>query len=100
MWVGGSMLPMTSPNDPCFFLHHCFVDKIWADWQAAHPALGYEPQQRQTRPASSDALGANDDIPFWQVGGGAPVTFKPSATLDLTSLTDHRGTSGIQIAYA
>jgi len=29
----GSMLPGTSPNDPVFFLHHCFVDKIWADWQ-------------------------------------------------------------------
>lgn len=35
LWVGGSMLPMTSPNDPVFFLHHCFVDKVWADWQAA-----------------------------------------------------------------
>jgi tyrosinase len=34
VWVGGSMLPMTSPNDPVFFLHHCFVDKVWADWQA------------------------------------------------------------------
>jgi tyrosinase len=28
------MLAMTSPEDPVFFLHHCFVDKIWADWQA------------------------------------------------------------------
>lgn len=34
LWVGGNMAPMTSPNDPVFFLHHCFVDKIWADWQA------------------------------------------------------------------
>lgn len=33
LWVGGSMEPMTSPNDPVFLLHHCFVDKIWADWQ-------------------------------------------------------------------
>ena len=33
LWVGGSMLPGTSPNDPAFYLHHCFVDKIWADWQ-------------------------------------------------------------------
>jgi tyrosinase len=30
----GSMVPMTSPNDPVFFLHHCFVDKVWSDWQA------------------------------------------------------------------
>jgi tyrosinase len=34
LWVGGNMLPMTSPDDPVFFLHHCFIDKIWADWQA------------------------------------------------------------------
>jgi tyrosinase len=33
VWVGGSMLLMTSPNDPVFFLHHCSVDKVWADWQ-------------------------------------------------------------------
>ena len=25
---------MTSPDDPVFFLHHCYIDKIWADWQA------------------------------------------------------------------
>ena len=24
---------VSSPNDPVFFLHHCFVDKLWADWQ-------------------------------------------------------------------
>jgi len=34
LWIGGNMLAMTSPEDPVFFLHHCFVDKIWADWQA------------------------------------------------------------------
>ncbi len=33
-WMGGSMTESTSPNDPIFFLHHCFVDKLWADWQA------------------------------------------------------------------
>lgn len=34
LWVRGSMAPMTSPNDPVFFLHHAFIDKVWADWQA------------------------------------------------------------------
>jgi tyrosinase len=34
LWIGGNMAPMTSPNDPVFFLHHCFIDKVWADWQA------------------------------------------------------------------
>ena len=42
-WVGGSMLPGTSPNDPVFFLHHCFVDKLWADWQALHSTVPYVP---------------------------------------------------------
>lgn len=44
VWVGGSMLPGTSPNDPVFFLHHCFVDKLWADWQARHPDEDYLPE--------------------------------------------------------
>ena len=43
VWVGGSMLPMTSPNDPVFFLHHCYVDKLWADWQAKYPNKTYVP---------------------------------------------------------
>lgn len=38
LWVGGNMAPMTSPNDPVFFLHHCFIDKVWADWQAVQQA--------------------------------------------------------------
>lgn len=33
-WVGGDMLPGTSPNDPVFFLHHCNVDRLWVKWQA------------------------------------------------------------------
>jgi len=35
VWVGGSMEPGTSPNDPIFFLHHCNVDRLWNLWQAA-----------------------------------------------------------------
>jgi tyrosinase len=32
VWVGGDMLPGTSPNDPVFFLNHCNVDRIWESW--------------------------------------------------------------------
>ncbi len=32
LWVGGDMLPGTSPNDPVFFLNHCNVDRIWETW--------------------------------------------------------------------
>lgn len=42
-WVGGDMLPRTSPNDPVFFLNHCNVDRLWASWQARFPSAPYDP---------------------------------------------------------
>lgn len=44
VWIGGDMLPGTSPNDPLFFLNHCNVDRIWAQWQQNNPAALYQPQ--------------------------------------------------------
>jgi tyrosinase len=69
-WVGGSMLPITSPNDPIFFLHHCFVDKLWADWQVLH---GIETPYL---PPSGARLGhnLNDTMRPW--------TVSPAAVLD------------------
>jgi len=37
--VGGTMGSSASPSDPIFWLHHAFIDKIWADWQALHPGV-------------------------------------------------------------
>ena len=31
--IGGTMSSRESSNAPEFFLHHGFIDKIWADWQ-------------------------------------------------------------------
>jgi Common central domain of tyrosinase. len=42
LWVGGDMLVGTSPNDPVFFLHHCNVDRLWAEWQTTQ-RLPYAP---------------------------------------------------------
>lgn len=25
--------PIASPGDPLFYLHHTWLDKMWADWQ-------------------------------------------------------------------
>ncbi|WP_263170947.1 tyrosinase MelC2 [Streptomyces sp. SCSIO ZS0520] len=47
-WVDGHMATGASPNDPVFWLHHCFIDKLWADWQRLHPGSGYLPR-RPTR---------------------------------------------------
>lgn len=46
VWVGGHMATAASPNDPVFWLHHAFVDKLWADWQARNPQAGYLPASR------------------------------------------------------
>lgn len=27
----------TSPNDPVFFLHHCYIDLLWEKWRKQHP---------------------------------------------------------------
>ncbi|MFF2040754.1 tyrosinase family protein [Kitasatospora sp. NPDC058170] len=43
VWVGGLMTTGMSPNDPVFWLHHCFIDKLWSEWQRLHPSAGYLP---------------------------------------------------------
>lgn len=74
VWIGGSMGPMSSPNDPVFFLHHCFIDKVWADWQRLHPGAGYVP-------VSGAAPGHNlgNAMQPW-LGRGETVT--PASVLD------------------
>jgi tyrosinase len=37
MYIGGTSATNMSAFDPVFFLHHCNVDRIWAEWQAMHP---------------------------------------------------------------
>jgi len=32
--IGSDMSTMYSPNDPIFYAHHAYIDKIWSDWQA------------------------------------------------------------------
>lgn len=45
VWVGGSMALMSSPNDPCFFLHHANIDRIWMRWRTKHQNQEDYPQQ-------------------------------------------------------
>lgn len=39
-WVGGTMgiIPYAA-YDPIFWAHHCNVDRLFAEWQAAHPNI-------------------------------------------------------------
>jgi tyrosinase len=59
-WVGGTMTGGDAPNDPAFWLHHCYIDKLWADWQAAHPGYGYLPAT-----ATANVIALNDPMPPW-----------------------------------
>jgi tyrosinase len=89
VWVGGSMGPASSPNDPVFFLNHCFEDKLWADWQAAHPTEAYVPITGG--PAGHNL---NDAMQPW-AGLGATVT--PASLLDHHALGYAYDTEGICI---
>ncbi|KXN64901.1 Di-copper centre-containing protein, partial [Conidiobolus coronatus NRRL 28638] len=35
--IGSEFAGHASPNDPIFYLHHGFIDKIWYDWQKRNP---------------------------------------------------------------
>ncbi len=81
VWVGGSMLPMTSPNDPVFFMHHCMVDKLWHEWQLRFPNQGYLPM-------SGGPFGQNRNDPMDSTPL-APIGNRPIDVLDNAALNVH-----------
>ena len=46
--IGGTMASQESSNDPIFFLHHGFIDKLWADWQQKGPEYLNLPRYAQS----------------------------------------------------
>jgi len=67
VWVGGNMLPATSPNDPVFWLNHCNIDRLWQVWQNMHQAA------QPYLPVAGAPAGhnLNDNMIFFN-GGPAP----------------------------
>ena len=43
VWIGGHMASAASPNDPVFWMHHAFIDMLWAEGQVRHPKSGCLP---------------------------------------------------------
>ena len=78
VWVGGDMLPSTSPNDPVFFMHHCNVDRIWEAWLTRN-GRSYLPAQ--TAPSSLKGHRINDLMASLL---SAPM--KPADVLDMTAV--------------
>ena len=95
VWVGGDMARVaTAPNDPVFYLHHCMVDKIWADWQGLHPKERYLPRTRQGR-----AFGGSDPFLSMDVRGDSPKTITPDETWDLADQKDNLGAKNLNVRY-
>jgi tyrosinase len=70
--IGGDMAGSASPTDPLFWLHHAFIDKTWADWQAG-PHVKPPPKPSQVlKPATMDT--------------GVPFGVKISSLLSITAL--------------
>jgi hypothetical protein len=42
-WVGGQMVSGHSPRDPVFYLHHTYIDMLWAQWQLRNPGAPFVP---------------------------------------------------------
>lgn len=53
-WVGGKMRRADSPHDPVFYLHHCWIDLLWAQWQLRNPGAPFV--------ASRSGVGLNDPL--------------------------------------
>lgn len=77
VWVGGDMLPSSSPNDPIFYLNHCNVDRIWEAWLTQHGRT-YLPLQSAS--ASLKGHRINDQMSSLL----SPPT-RPSDVLDMRS---------------
>jgi hypothetical protein len=56
-WVGGVMASTASPGDPVFYLHHCWIDMIWAQWQLRNPGAAFT--------SSGAGFGAGDAMTPW-----------------------------------
>ena len=60
VWISGNMGTFMSPLDPIFWLHHCNIDRLWAEWNAPP----------RSNPNTSSALWANFTLrPFNTVVG-------------------------------
>lgn len=79
-WVGGVMSTAASPGDPVFYLHHCWIDMLWAQWQALHSGAGFV--------GSEPGRGLNDAMQPW------PTT--PAEVLDHRSIGLYDYPAGFQ----
>jgi tyrosinase len=87
VWIGGTMQFAVSPGDPAFFLNHCNIDRLWAEYQAqlpTNPQRDYPSDGTVTRPDGTLIMGNNRSdkmFPWNNEAGGYPT---------LESVLNHR----------
>lgn len=80
VWVGGEMAGLASPHDPVFYLHHCWIDLLWAQWQLLHPNAPFV--------SSGAGFGLNDPM--------TSVSTTPADVLDHRSINLYRYPPGFR----
>ncbi len=83
LWVGGTfrIVPI-SPNDPLFWLHHAFVDKLWDVWHRKHrwdhtPDRGYMPIEEKDKPGHHISAALEPwDVRIWNVLNPSDLGYK------------------------
>jgi tyrosinase len=78
VWMGGDMLPSSSPNDPVFYLNHCNVDRLWEAW-LTQQGRSYVPLQ--SAPAVLRGHRIND-----QMDSLISPPMRPADVLDMRSI--------------
>jgi hypothetical protein len=89
VWVGGSMGPSTSPNDPVFFLNHAKEDELWAVWEQKYPSVPhYLPDDSYAIPPAQHHLKRlSDHMDSLSEYFGAGTIDRPIDLLDHKAIT-------------
>ncbi len=68
--VGGDMSGMHSPLDPIYWLHHCNIDRLWAQWNALGRRNTANPLWTKFRFNGIFPHPQGDELAAWDVGVG------------------------------
>lgn len=66
--VGGNMSTAASPSDPLFFLHHANIDRLWDQWQQAHPGINPPNVAETLRKAPLEGVKVPTQLSIAQLG--------------------------------
>jgi tyrosinase len=88
VFIGGSAAAASSPNDPAFFLLHCNLDRLWAEWMRLHPtAAPYSGPAGPMLPVLPGSVGVLPDSLVNHTTLGYTYDTDPGAPAEIIDLT-------------